>query len=77
MHILRAGIPITVEKAMTGDDLRVILRELHWSGGELSRRLRVHRNTVSDWLTDKRGVPGYVIEYLRGMVLAKRMLEGD
>lgn len=44
---------------MLADDLR----ELGWTSGELSRRLGVHRNTVSKWMT-KGKVPRYCEAYL-------------
>ena len=52
------------------------LARLGWTGAELGRRLGVSGNTVSLWRTEKVPVPGYAVEYLRVMVLAKEMLDG-
>lgn len=57
---------------MTPQELRLALGALHWSQAELSRRLGVHVNTVTNWATD--GVPGYVAEYLRVMALAAQIV---
>ena len=41
-------------------ELEVRLAGLGWSKGELSRRLGIHRNTISRWKV----IPGYVEAYL-------------
>lgn len=48
------------------------LRELGWSQARLARRLEIDPNTVSRWVSSGR-VPGYAREYLRALVLVKRM----
>jgi DNA-binding transcriptional regulator YiaG len=48
------------------------LQELGWSQARLARRLEVDPNTVSRWVSAGR-VPAYAREYLRALVLVKRM----
>lgn len=62
---------------MDAADLRSALTTLGWTQGDLSRRLGVHRNTANEWAQGKRAVPEYVSEYLRVMVLARRIVEGE
>ena len=56
---------------MTEKQLTDALHRLRWSQSDLARRLGVHVNTASAWATGKVEVPGYVVEYLRVVGLAK------
>lgn len=55
-------------KGMSSDQLNEYLRELRWSGAELSRRLGVTPKAVSEWRRGKRPVPGPVRAYIRLVV---------
>lgn len=49
---------------MTGNDLKIALDRIGWTGGELARRIGVSRNTVSGWTTGKHPIPKLLVEYL-------------
>lgn len=55
--------------------LQDALDTLGWSQAELARRIEVHANSVSGWMTGKTPLPGPVKAYLRLAVKAKEMLE--
>ena len=62
----RVCIHLTVIFALvTASELKRTLSILGWRGSHLSRRLGVHANSVSAWMTGKTPVPTYVEEYLR------------
>lgn len=50
-----------------------MLSAVGWSKAELSRRLGVHRNTVTRWGDN---CPAWVLEYLRVCLLAKEIIDG-
>jgi len=62
------------EAPRAGDTAELLarLRELNWTQARLARRLDLDPNTVSRWLATGR-VPGYAREYLRLLVLVRRM----
>lgn len=49
---------------MTAAELRQSLDVLGWSQAELARRLKLHQNTVSKWMTGRAKVPGPVAAYV-------------
>jgi DNA-binding transcriptional regulator YiaG len=57
-------------------ELATALDALGWPGAELARRLGVHVNTVSAWVTGRVRVPAYTTEYLRVVMLAHETLAG-
>lgn len=58
---------------MTGQQLREALSELGWSQRELARRLRVHQNTVTQWMRGE--APGYAEAYVMLALSVKRLAE--
>jgi hypothetical protein len=48
---------------------------LGWSQAELARRVDVHVNTVSKWMTGKSRVPGAVLAYVRLSIKVKGLLD--
>jgi plasmid maintenance system antidote protein VapI len=60
---------------MTKAELADALHALRWKQADLARKLGVHQNTVSTWITGSVAVPAYVAEYMRVLMLAKEMLE--
>lgn len=62
-------------RAMMPDEMHEALKELGWTQGALAARLGVHRNTVGDWVRGHTEVPGYAVEYLRVVRLARRILD--
>lgn len=62
--------------AMNGQDLKAALKAIGWSQKDLAKRLEVNEDTVGRWVTGKTVVPGYVVEYLRVLGLARQILEG-
>lgn len=52
-------------------DLPAVMASLDWSNAELARRVEVHPNTVSKWITGETRVPGGVRAYL-GLLIAVR-----
>ena len=54
---------------MTSNDLRSILTELGITRAELARLIGVTARAVTLWMSDKRGIPGPVIAYVRVMQL--------
>lgn len=62
--------------AVNGQDLKAELRAIGWSQKDLAKRLEVNEDTVGRWVTGKTVVPGYVVEYLRVLGLARQILEG-
>lgn len=63
--------------AVNGQDLKAELRVIGWSQKDLAKRLEVNEDTVGRWVTGKTVVPGYVVEYLRVLGLARQILEGE
>lgn len=61
---------------MNGQDLKAALKAIGWSQKDLAKRLEVNEDTVGRWVTGKTVVPGYVVEYLRVLGLARQILEG-
>ncbi|MEW5787251.1 MAG: hypothetical protein AB1899_05295 [Pseudomonadota bacterium] len=59
---------------MTGEEFKATLFELGWKQATLSRRTGANRVTISRWITEN-AVPQWASEYLRCLVLTKRLLE--
>lgn len=59
---------------MNPDELRAELKALGWSQAYFAKRLDVTADTVTRWVTGQRAVPGYVVEYLRVVKLAREIL---
>lgn len=55
------------------NELSEALRVLEITQGELSMRLRVHRNTVNGWATGRVEMPGPVKAYLELAIRAKEL----
>jgi transcriptional regulator with XRE-family HTH domain len=53
--------------------LKSLLSECSLTGAELARRVDVHPNTVSAWMTGSRSIPGAVIAYLTLLAEVKRL----
>jgi len=62
---------------MTTDEFKTALDELGWKQATFSRRTGVTRNTVWRWMNGTEGmeIPQWAAEYLRVLVLTKRVLE--
>ena len=58
---------------MPGSEMVAALKRLGWSQAELGRRLGVKASSVTRWAQTE--APGYVVEYLRVMELARQILE--
>jgi DNA-binding transcriptional regulator YiaG len=56
---------------MTAEELLDALGTVGWSQAEFSRRLKVHKNTVGDWVAGKYPVPGYAVAFVRVAVAAR------
>ena len=52
-------------------DIEADLTRLGWTWLDLQVRFGVHRNTITSW---RRKPPGYVLAYLRVMLLLKEAL---
>ena len=52
-----------------------LLVDLGWNQAELSRRINVSGNTVSNWITGKAKTPKVVILYLQLLNTLKREVE--
>ena len=59
---------------MTGDEFKAALSELGWKQATIARRTGSNRVTVSRWISEN-AVPQWAAEYLRVLVLTKRLLE--
>jgi ribosome-binding protein aMBF1 (putative translation factor) len=57
---------------MTPDELSKALEEMQWSYAELSRRLKLGKNTIYRW--KREGAPAWVAEYLRVTKLNKEAI---
>lgn len=62
---------------MNADQLKDQLKRLGWSQRELARRFDCDPDTVNRWATGRVPVPGHVVEYLRVMLLARQIVEGN
>lgn len=51
------------------------LTKLRWSQAELARRIDVHPNTVSHWVTGKRPIPGAVKAYVDLALKVKGLID--
>lgn len=60
------------DDSMTAEELLDALDVVGWSQAELSRRLKVHKNTVGDWVAGKYPVPGYAVAFVRVAEAARR-----
>lgn len=59
----------------SSNQLRADMQTIGINGAQLSNRLGVHRNTVSNWLTDAVPIPQYAWEWVRVQKLAKQIME--
>lgn len=62
---------------MEPDSLKAALAAMNWSQRELARRLDLDPDTVNRWATGRVPVPGYAVEYLRVMRLAKEITDAS
>lgn len=60
---------------MNVDEFKAALDFLGWSQAELARRLGLHYNSVSKWVSSG-NIPDYVAEYLRVMTGLHHLLRG-
>ena len=49
------------------------LKELGWSQADLAKKLSVHPNTVSGWMTGRLALPRYAIAYLNLALSVERL----
>lgn len=59
---------------MTGEEFKSALTELGWKQATIARRTGANRVTVSRWISEN-AVPQWAAEYLRCLVLTKRLLD--
>lgn len=59
---------------MTGEEFKAALAELGWKQATIARRTGANRVTVSRWISENT-VPQWAAEYLRCLVMTKRLLE--
>ncbi len=60
---------------MTGQEFKAALKALGLSQRRFAAKIGVEPNTVNRWAVDAVPVPSVVVEYLRVLTLAQRMLQ--
>lgn len=73
-YTYRINFTRTRERNMTGEEFKSALEELGWKQATIARRTGANRVTVSRWITEN-VVPQWAAEYLRVLVLTKRLLD--
>jgi transcriptional regulator with XRE-family HTH domain len=52
---------------VNGEQLKANLNDFGWSQAELAKRLKVHPNTVTKWVNDRKPVPQSVILWVNAL----------
>jgi DNA-binding transcriptional regulator YiaG len=60
---------------MKNTDLKVCLTTLGWTQRDLAHKFQCDADTVNRWCTGRTPIPGYVVEYMRVVLLLKQAME--
>lgn len=65
---------ISYNQCMNPEQFKAALKQCGWTQKNLAGRLGLNTDTVSLWATGKSPVPGYVVEYMRVLELARQIV---